>query len=484
MSDYIITGIIILMAIIQLWTAVRSIPLGVAFYISVAGLNYFSVWLWSSWTLDRICGVILILAAYRTQRRLRAKYPGKELTPLLLYGIVITLLGMLVWPYDSFVGQSIAYTTLRGPIQILNWIIMLGVARVIADALRTPEDLRLIRRFACVTALTMCLYGIYQFYAIGAGLPTTGIRRPAQGITSEESGEQLSSINSGNVSMARPGALVGEPKNLGGLCVFWLALLGSTLLDRNVTNQKATKKYLAILPLIAFTLFLTTSTSAWAGAVFGALLFLFMAPRFGLLRNAQMVILGVTILTFVVGAAYFVLPKEQSFVSEINTMMEERSTQRLTAENAVSDMPEVAAISVLKHNPLMLITGAGLGGISFYISKEIGVSSAIILAPNNGILNRVCETGLIGLVLLVLALRRKLGALLSGSSSAHAIQTSFIGIVVLGQCLIFGSPFLFSVALGFILGRRMVMTPSVRSSAHKLNSRDFLTSEHAYSRPR
>src|ERR1039458_5312508 len=93
MSDYVITGIIILIAIIQLWTAVRSIPLGVAFYISVAGLSYFSVWLWSSWTLDRICGVILILVAYRTQRRLRAKYSGKEL--VMIRGVVASTAKLL-----------------------------------------------------------------------------------------------------------------------------------------------------------------------------------------------------------------------------------------------------------------------------------------------------------------------------------------------------------------------------------------------------
>ena len=485
MSNHVITGIIVLIAILQLWTAVRSIPLGVAFYISVAGLNYFSVWLWSTWTLDRICGVILILAAFGTRRRIGAKHSGKELTPLFLYGIVITLLGMLVWPYDSVVGQSIAYTTLRGPVQILNWIIMLGVARVIAGAIRTPDDLNLIRRFVFATALTLSLYGIYQFVAMGAGLPTTGMRRPAQDIFSEGSGEQHATFKLGSRLMPRPDGLAGEPKGFGGLCVLWLAFIGSSLLDRKANKRTERKKYLAIVPLIAIALFLTASTSAWVGAALTILLFLFLAPRFGISRNLETVAVVVLVLFFVTGAAYILLPKDQSFSSNIGSIAQTRLGDRLNSENAVGDMPEVAAMSVLQHNPLMLITGAGLGGISFYIPQELGATATLIYAPNNGLLNRLCETGLIGLALLWLALRRKLGILLSRSSPSYAIQTSFIGLALLGQCFIFGSPFLWSVALGFIVGTRRVMKPRVLGSARfKLNPRVVLTSERACSRPR
>ena len=84
--------------------------------------------------------------------------------------------------------------------------------------------------------------------------------------------------------------MVGEPKALGALCAFWIALVLSDLLDRRINC--CTMLSLAIFTL---TLWVTASTGAWLGALCCLGLFVIVGyTRIGLATKiiAFMVITG------------------------------------------------------------------------------------------------------------------------------------------------------------------------------------------------
>jgi len=197
-------------------------------------------------------------------------------------------------------------------------------------------------------------------------------------------------------------------------------------------------------------LFLSGSTSAWAGGVLAVGSIFWVAVCVGSikLRNGliQFVVLGILGLgagTYIVGST---VPD-----ADLVRLIQDRSVARIQSEGILGDPAEQAALNVLRSNPMLLAFGSGLGGMSFYI-KELGVlHSEFVLEPNTGVLRWVGSFGLVGLVVLGLSVARGASVLRSAVSCGgpdSVITLAVVGLAVVGQCLVFGTSFLWSVGLG------------------------------------
>lgn len=404
---------------------------GVLYYVCLAPIGYFQWWLWGTWDVARLCGVVLATTEWWSAHR--ASRTNGGLVPLAVfgaYGVVVTLVMSRFWPIESMAGASSAYGPWRWLVQILNWLIMLGVARQVALCRGSEVFLHRLRAATLPVGALLCAYAVYQYAAYQYGLPATGIRRTF-GFEEEVAAYATTSIH-----VPRPGSLVGEPKGLGLACVFWIAVW---LLPGRPKQRLGRGLDYLMGALIAATLWLTASTSAWAGAM--SAVGYAAAFRAGRRRLLLKVVAGVF---FVLATVNFT---QSLGAPALRDVVEARWTSRI--QEPLNDASERLTLELLAQRPMSSICGFGLGGVSFYLAEALGGGQVLILAPNNGFLTLLTSVGVVGLALL---------SWIAFSSISVIVRTQLpvargIGAVataVLTQCLIFPQDWLFSVALGLL----------------------------------
>lgn len=391
MTDAIVTAILIAIVIGQVIAALRSVPAGVAFFLSVAPLNYFSVWAGVTWDPERLCAaaaLIIFVAKHGRVPRPNCFAFGF----LALYGLCVTALSAPSWPTHALDINVSFYGGQRWIVQITTWLINFGMALYVGKALESESGVRLVRRVVLASGTLLCIYGLYQGLAFNNGMPVTGIRRHfsknANGVTQEE---KAFATTSSGLDIYRPNSFSGEPKSLGAACVVWLCCIYSILLTRRATAVETTQ-----LIIILIALGLTLATSAWISALLVTFLFIFVNRRY--FRTVGLILamsLGVLVI-FVAISQITGLLNLSSALERTNDIAMLRSIDRL--EDNALDTPEALALQVLRDRPYLSIFGTGLGGMSFYIADVSPVMQDIILFPNSGFIGFICNVGIVGLL--------------------------------------------------------------------------------------
>jgi hypothetical protein len=200
--------------------------------------------------------------------------------------------------------------------------------------------------------------------------------------------------------------------------------------------------------LIVAALLFTTSTSAWVAAILLLCLTPLLKAADGLRwRNPMLAITGVVLATFVYTTIGVVGSGTEGIVDGI---VQSRLADRLSENGAVSDLAETASIEVLRDNPVFVLLGTGLGGMSFYIAERLNEVQRLILFPNNGLLGIVCNVGIVGLGLIMSVASAALSSLRRPNCDAYRRKLCFVGLGVFLYCMIFNVPLFFSIALGFL----------------------------------
>ncbi len=459
MSDLIVFAGLIGLAIGQVIAVYHGPIPALTYYLCVAPLSYFQIWSFGTWEPERVCGVTYIVGAWLLYypEPDAPRFRKNPIMLLALYCVLATLVGVLFWPMDSIASRSSVYGPLRPVVSILNWLIVIGVSWRIALTLSKPGAWQKIRPIIIPFGLLLCVYGLYQCVANRFGLPMTDLRVAFRDLTSSGEGEAHAAYLLGGQEIFRPGSLVGEPKALGALCAFWIALVLSNLFDRRINC--CTMLSLAIFTL---TLWVTASTGAWLGAL--CCLGLFVIVGYKKIGLATKIIAFMVIASFILMIALLTCTADvgprSSEKGHFSSVIEERFSNRLTGERDLSKdyggdyfeaNKEWLAVDVLCAHPQFIISGTGLGGISFYIAELLGGVQFLSPTPSIGFLLDVCNSGIIGLLLAGHVLRQGLCPLWSRRSGSHpALGIAFAGTAALTQHLIF-APALFPVSIGLLL---------------------------------
>jgi hypothetical protein len=354
------------------------------------------------------------------------------------YGVAATVAYSAVWPVSAISDVTGLHSYLRGDVQIANWLLFAAVGVILAGALRAGNALRELRRRVLWGAWPLCLYALYQQIAYRTGLPLTGILAPQ--------GEIFATFDFAGHSYYRSTAFMGEPKSLGLCCVIYMALQLS-LMD---TKYGRRGREWARLAVVIATLFATWSTSAWAG---GALCVLIYVATVVLRLNRHRVALLAMSVLAVLG---LLVAQTGDQFAEAGTGIVSAGNERFRGRlgrGPLEDFVEVISAQILTDNPLFVLTGCGLGGISFYIAQELGsTQQEVVLAPNNGLLSWISQVGVVGLLLLLVSVWPGIRGLIFGTSPPQQRACAFVGLVCLMQMFIFsGGFYVFSVACGFLL---------------------------------
>lgn len=440
MQESVILLILILICIGQVWAISRGRLTAAIYYISIAPLGYFTVWMYGSWGAERLCGLLLIAGGLLKFKRILGvpRFIDHPLIILLAYLISITLIGQFFWPIGAMAGKSSVYGSLRGVIQIIDWLILAGAAWQVAIALSLPGAMGA-RKTIILVGILYCAYAIYQVIAYWTDLPSTGIRRVYEGVAANSEGEQFAGFHVGGIFLYRPGSLIGEPKGLGVISLVWISSILTFFMHGKVSLRLKMGLF-----IITSTLFLTFSTSAWAGFIGMIIIFLWTIRK--QLKN-RLVRLSMPMLALILGLAM----ADSSFFSQDNLSVSAMIKERTVMREYLADLSEIEAKRVLEDHPELFLSGTGLGGMSFFIAENLG-GSDIILFPNTGLLAYVCNMGFIGISLLIFALWRGLRLTLIGFPhiDAGTRSLSFIGTVCLMQTFIFDAG-ISLFALAFLL---------------------------------
>lgn len=472
MPEWIISAITGLIAVGQILAVRKGQVQAVTYYLCVASLGYFSIWVVGVWDPARLCGVILIAGAIwkKWGKKYKTKFIQHGLIILYIYMCGLTMIGMIFWPYEAMTSLTPLHGYLRGLIQIINWGIIVGVAWQIALVSSTPEGFAKLARIVILAGVAISLYGIYQYVANKIGLPVVGIRRPSQFGLGVVEGEGSAAYVLGGERIFRVGSLVGEPKGLGAAIVFWLSLYWAyAIMSR---GRDYLHKGIALLFIVV--LWLTASTSAWIGVLVGATVIAWVhlnhkirLKRIIGITDIVVISIGVSLLAIANAPALF------NLLTSVTEVWQERMVTRLN--DPLTDLAVDTAIKILSENSLMVLFGTGIGGMSFYIAEYIGGIQQLILFPNIGFIGIISDIGILGLGLLIVTHFGGIREVLSNvkhrvktdiNQAKYSVVVATVGLIVLLQCMSFGMNWLYSVAFGFLIAAELHKKSCAYTSPH------------------
>jgi hypothetical protein len=444
--------------LLQVLACRRGLAWAVPAYLVLSPLSYFSVYSAGVIGPEKICTLIFVLWQFLTRKHwLKSGNPSVSLKLLVWYGVIITMTAAPFWPTRAMDADSPVYTILRAPVQVVQWLAQFSIARAVATwatlADFNSQPLRLMR--GCVVLI--CLFGLYQIIAHSLGLPYNEIRRTAEQQVDGSRKSESAFFEFAGVDIYRPGSVVGEPKGLGAYCLvhiyIMLAIAGRMLLSSRMTS----------VGLISIANVATLSTSSLVG-LFGAQIpaIAFVCKRRALVLLSAIILLVVSCVG-VVGVAAS-LSSGSGGIDQVIAIVSLRTIDRLEADSPLSDGPEIATIEVLGQSPLMLIAGAGLGGISFYIADYLGGSQNLILFPNNGMLGLIANVGMLGAVLYFINLF-KVGSVAIMSPVQSRTKAIAVSAFALGvQYMIFPQQIMWVSFVGLSLASLTASSGSTKAS--------------------
>ena len=354
-------------------------------FLILAPFSYFGVNIGIVLTPAKLVAIItLIFWIFSNRGILRRSSLLDKLYVYCLYLILSTLFLSAFWPEYNTFNQGIMYSTsFRGVVQIFLLSIQVIMISVLVQFSARTDVHTVLVQYSWIILL-ISVYGIYTYIAQLNGLPFSGINRQGLG----ESGTAIS-FGFGDKRIFRAYSLTGEPKQLAVD-----AIIGLVLWYKFYFKLHKRRSYffqVLIYGTFLLTLYLTYSTAGFIIAiiVIGILALLTRVNTNKLLRQFFAALTVVTIM-FSFNSQVF---------SSIIGLLEYRVTDRIE-EESIAGYAEAAALKVISKNPLILITGVGLGGSSFYIRGENKEQYEGYTAAPRGLIGLMLDQGLIGLVLL------------------------------------------------------------------------------------
>ena len=292
MSEIAVYFIFTALVIGQIYFLKKNILFGVIYYICVSPIYYISVWFFITLSLDKICGLVLVIFYFLEGKSFKKIKVNKIILIIFYYGLFITIINYPFLPIGNIEGRSIFYSQLRSVVQLFNWIIMFSTAYIIGIVfLSTPkisEKLKVVLYFS----VSMSFYAFYQVFAFYFNLPFTGIRRPYSEVTGGF--EQFAMETIGGINIYRANAFLGEPKSFASFLLFPI-VFGLTYY---IFVQKSRKIFwINLVNISAF--LLTLSTSAYVSMIFFAIILILYV----LIKQSNLVYK--TLIPFIFVATFF-----------------------------------------------------------------------------------------------------------------------------------------------------------------------------------
>ena len=233
MQEKLVIAILLLICAGQVWAIFRGRLTASIYYCCVAPLGYFSAWMFATWGPDRLCGMLLIAGGMLVFRPVPGapRFAQHRIALLLAFLVLMTIVGSFSWPVEAMAGKSAVYGSLRGAVQIVNWLILAGAAWQVAIALSLPGAFEKARKAIIIVGVLHSGYAMYQVVAYSTGLPATGIRRPYSGARGAHGGDQVAAFTVGKGRITRPGSFIGEPKGLGAISLVCIAAILSLFME-------------------------------------------------------------------------------------------------------------------------------------------------------------------------------------------------------------------------------------------------------------
>ena len=366
---------------------------------------------------------------------------GSQLTPSRLVPLMICIWALVNYEtirkgrYSSWIAAAFAiilisflYAVICGDagirpgLRALNYI---NLVLVFLFALSTVKDQRTFLWAAWGLAIAGMLHGGYSVYQIIAH--ETGL--PFRGIVYDESGLGIAVELAGGF---RVNGLADEPKRLGYI-LFIAAIAAAALLTMRPPARQ--RQLLIATALVSLGVSLLTYSTSYYFTVGIWILLYFLASVWArkLVLVSAIMAVGVLLIT----------PSALTTVSDrFSQIVDERSeevSQGLDARFVYRQ--EFYAQELLKDDPILAITGVGIGRYNRVIQQEYGAGAGYglegsIMPLNSQVLEVVLDLGLPGLLLLygsAAALIWQLGrqgqqrVLVGGMVSFLAIQSVMVG---------------------------------------------------------
>jgi hypothetical protein len=271
--------------------------------------------------------------------------------------------------YAHGMGWGPAQSTFRLPVQLVTQI---------AIWLFLPIGYSLGRGAQAVSGFlwgTLCNagLGIYQVIAAVKGLPWL----PPEVLTrlSGSGGGQFQIQHS---DLYRLSGLAGEPKHAAAGFVFAIVLL--------LCLPIAGKEWK--IAVLGVALLLTMSTSGWAAFALIYLVYLISRRKYFQLSLAALLVFFVLMATQLSNTVAFV----------VQTRIVERA-----ADPEHFEPKDAAIFDIAKHNPQVLLTGAGAGGSDFFVMRSIKTSMLELngtVSPTYLLTGTIGDYGILGVCLL------------------------------------------------------------------------------------
>lgn len=406
----------------------------------VGPLSYFGVNLGFVLSPAKLISIIVLLIwIINGNMKLRGTKFLHPLYTYYAYLLLLTLFASVFWPNYSAFNQGFFYSTgMRGFVQVFLLTLQVIMVSYVNSMSREFSLLR-VMYFYRWSLLFISFYGIYIWFAQIQGLPFTGVNRQGLG----ESGTAISFRLTDQV-IFRAYSLTGEPKQLAVDSIIGLIVW--------IDHFRSNPKYSLVKKIFIYTVFISSLYLTYSSS--GYLIIVFVLFTITLVNLLSKQIDTKSILIYLLIFPFFLIIglKVQLF-SPIKNMWDVRVSQRIE-EESISGYAEEAAIQAIKDNPIILLTGVGLGGSTFFIRKYNSTKYAGYTAAPRGIIGFVFDQGILGLLLflrvLYLPLRHHFGRLLHFGKSNSVIIIS-LGLLLFILTFTINQWYIFVLMLSLIL---------------------------------
>ena len=341
--------------------------------------------------------------------------------PYFFYLLVLTLVMPLWWPEYNADQQGFFYSnTARGFVQIAQMFMGLCIVAVIAKSLSSASSLLRAQIALLATMIFICAYGIYVWFAQRLGLPFNPINRGGRG---GELGREIVAIVDGVYRM-RAYSVTGEPKTLAANACTGFMLIHFTAAAQ-INFFKGLGGRFLLTSLFFGTLILTLSTAGFMILPMMLIAAAFIQARLGQLERGSLVGLmlvgGITLLA-TIGAS-------TDSIASLSAIFNDRLMGRLGEEGLLT-YADAAVLSFWRDQPIFAITGAGLGGSSFYIRAYDVSSYAGFTAAPRGVIGFIADKGVVGLLLFLLPLYNASRPLFALAASKSPNRRIYVGVLI------------------------------------------------------
>lgn len=373
-----INAVFLLLCAGQLAACMKSFRVMVLYYLFAGSMAYFTLPYFGNFDTYRVCGIMVIFCSLVKYRWAFRDFFDNSFMLYIFYVIAVMAVMAFYWPLENFQGSPI-HREYRVFVQLLSWVIYVMLGALISWIYISKEDFDFFVNGCKYIALFHCFYGIYQFFAYKYNLPMTGIIR--NNIV-DNGLEELAEFNLGGDMVFRVTSFAGEPKTLASL----LLAIAGLIMAQHLSKKKSIDFFTVfVMTVMGICYFMTYSTSSYL--MLGGLILLYLWCKD--IRELRIVaLLGAIAVIFLI-----------FWGDKIGDIMEVRFYERIEGEQ---DPPVACTMELLTNSWSYLILGLGSGGISFYLADMLGdLARYRTHTPNIGIVYMLSESGIIGLILLI-----------------------------------------------------------------------------------